>query len=221
MKKFICGLLCSVLVMSAIPTFAETTKSISAVFGRVNLVVNNEPVKQETLLYNGTTYVPLRAVSEILDKEVNYDNLTRTAYIDNQGSNRKTLLQNEKDALEKEYDDAINYVNDLITFCNDRDGFIDAGNYIQAKKVFYETITLCDEIINKYSSSSPQLETQMKNLAKTVKNAAIQGNLFMDAMIAADYESSYVLMDKHYDYLDEAVVIFGEMVSDSNVLFAN
>lgn len=74
--------------MTSTTVFAETQKSINAIFGKVKLVVNNQVVEQETLVYNGTTYVPLRATAEILDKEVTYDNKTSTAYIDELGTGR-------------------------------------------------------------------------------------------------------------------------------------
>lgn len=89
MKKFISGLVVGIMLMSVTPIMAETQQSINAIFGRVKLVVNNKSVQQETLLFNGTTYVPLRATAEILGKEVSYDNNSSTAYIDEKGTNRK------------------------------------------------------------------------------------------------------------------------------------
>lgn len=41
--------------------------------------VNGNPV--ETFVYNGTTYVPLRAVSQSLGKAVSYDGATQSVYI--------------------------------------------------------------------------------------------------------------------------------------------
>ena len=92
MKKMF-GLLsvCLLLMiyMSSSQIIAETTSSINVVLGRVKLVVNEQPIAQETLLYNGTTYVPLRTIAEILGKEVSYNPLTQTAYIDENGANRQ------------------------------------------------------------------------------------------------------------------------------------
>lgn len=81
MKKFLAGFMSGILIMSSTLVFAETTQTIQAIFGRVKLVVDGKAVDKETLLYNGTTYVPLRAAAEALGKEVNYDVATQTAYI--------------------------------------------------------------------------------------------------------------------------------------------
>jgi hypothetical protein len=81
MKKFIAGLLAGILLMTTLTVFAESTKKIEAIFGRVKLVVDGAPVADETMLYDGTTYVPLRAAAEALDKDVSFDAATSTAYI--------------------------------------------------------------------------------------------------------------------------------------------
>ncbi len=85
MKKYItvylAGIITAAVILSATPVFAETGKTIDAVFGLVKLVVNGKPVDKETLAYNGTTYVPLRAAAEIFGLEVNYDDKTKTAYL--------------------------------------------------------------------------------------------------------------------------------------------
>lgn len=79
MKKFLAGILAGALLMTSTYAFAETKKSIEAVFGQVKLIVNGKSVDKETLLYNGTTYVPLRAAAEALGMEVGWDGKTNTA----------------------------------------------------------------------------------------------------------------------------------------------
>lgn len=81
MKKLLCGLLAGIIIGTGTSVFAYNTQIIEAVFGKVNLVVNGNAVDKETLLYNGTTYVPLRAAGEALGMAVTYDAQTSTAYI--------------------------------------------------------------------------------------------------------------------------------------------
>jgi len=88
LKGYIAGFLSAVLMLTGTVVFAESIQSIEAVFGRVKLVISDEPVEQETLLYDGTTYVPLRAAAELLGKEVAWDGETQTAYIDEPGTGR-------------------------------------------------------------------------------------------------------------------------------------
>ena len=60
----------------------------------VNLEVNGEKVEADNILYKGTTYVPLRAVAEMLGKEVGWDQDTRTASInDKEESNIATVTR--------------------------------------------------------------------------------------------------------------------------------
>ncbi|OXM83000.1 copper amine oxidase N-terminal domain-containing protein [Paenibacillus rigui] len=55
--------------------------AIDVDFDAVTIMVNLEKVEANNLLYNGRTYVPLRAVSNILGLKVTYDEATDTAYI--------------------------------------------------------------------------------------------------------------------------------------------
>lgn len=79
MKKFLSGILVGVLIMTSTIAYAETKKTIEAVFGRVKLTVDGKAVDKETLLYNGTTYVPLKAAAEVAGMEVGWDASTNTA----------------------------------------------------------------------------------------------------------------------------------------------
>ncbi len=81
LKGFLAGMVTAALVVAPIFSYAEGGQNIEAFFNRVKLVVNGQPSASETLLYNGTTYVPLRAVTENLGATVNYDAATKTASI--------------------------------------------------------------------------------------------------------------------------------------------
>ena len=77
-----CALLCT-------GAFAAGRQSVTATYGGVSIYLNN--VKQtatdvngktvEPLSYNGTTYVPIRAVSQWLGKTVTWDGQTHSVYI--------------------------------------------------------------------------------------------------------------------------------------------
>lgn len=80
-KRFVLGLVIATLLMSTV-LGAGIQKTIDVVFNKVNISVNGKAVKGENILYEGTTYVPLRAISEMLDKDVGWDGDTNTASID-------------------------------------------------------------------------------------------------------------------------------------------
>ena len=80
LKYFVVGVI--ILTLLAGTAIGETiTKTIEVVYNTVNITVNGTKIEADNILYNGTTYVPLRAVAEVLDKEVGWDQNTLTASI--------------------------------------------------------------------------------------------------------------------------------------------
>ncbi len=90
MKKqilsFLSGLVIGAILLTSTFAYAETKQLIEAVFGSVKLVINGIPILDDTLLYNGTTYVPIRAMSFYFNKDVKYNDSTKTAYINDKPS---------------------------------------------------------------------------------------------------------------------------------------
>jgi hypothetical protein len=88
-KGFVAGILV-MLMLSGITVFAAArTEAISISFNGIRLVVNGEHVTPrdgagnvvEPFIWNGTTYLPVRAVANALGQEVNWDGNTQTVYI--------------------------------------------------------------------------------------------------------------------------------------------
>ncbi|MDO4301126.1 MAG: stalk domain-containing protein [Clostridia bacterium] len=77
--SFISGVLTASVVLVPVLTFASGTQTIEAIFGKIKLVVNGQNINNETLLYNGTTYLPIRAIGEAIGAEVAYDAKSYTA----------------------------------------------------------------------------------------------------------------------------------------------
>ncbi|HHY91623.1 MAG TPA: DUF4163 domain-containing protein, partial [Clostridiales bacterium] len=61
------------------------SKTIQVVMNGINLVVDGKPVSGDNILYEGTTYVPVRAVAESLGKEVKWEAKTNTVEIGDAG----------------------------------------------------------------------------------------------------------------------------------------
>lgn len=80
-KGFIIGLLFSSLLISSSVMAEGITRNINILFNSINIEVNGEKVIADNILYNGTTYVPLRAISDMLNKEVKWNGSTNTAGI--------------------------------------------------------------------------------------------------------------------------------------------
>lgn len=83
----IIGLVCCMLLCTA--AFAVSNRTITVSYGGISIYLNGE--KQvakdvndkvvEPLIYEGTTYVPIRAVSEWLGKTVTWQGSTNSVYI--------------------------------------------------------------------------------------------------------------------------------------------
>ena len=81
LKSYIAGLLTGALLIS-LPAFADNVKEMVEVyFNTVTVTVDGQKVEADNILYNGRTYVPLRAISEICGKQVDWDDKTKTADI--------------------------------------------------------------------------------------------------------------------------------------------
>lgn len=62
---------------------ANGTRNISATFRNIKIVVDGKQVSTsaEPFIYNGTTYLPIRAVGEAVGKEVTWNAETNTVYL--------------------------------------------------------------------------------------------------------------------------------------------
>lgn len=78
-----------------------TYKTIQVQYSGINLVVDGVPVtprdangmEVEPFVYNGTTYLPVRAVGEAIGKQVTWDGATQTAYIGEAPGQTSYLLE--------------------------------------------------------------------------------------------------------------------------------
>lgn len=95
LSRFIGGFLAAILLVGLIiPAMAASGKNITVYTG-VNLYIddvkfnpkdaNGNPV--EAFIYNGTTYLPVRAISEAVGKNVQWDGKTSSVYLGKHSSN--------------------------------------------------------------------------------------------------------------------------------------
>lgn len=80
----------SLVVGGTTSAFAKASKeNISVSYNNIKLVVDGKTVNtsNEPFIYNGTTYLPVRAVGEALGKNVSWDGSTNTVTIGNSASN--------------------------------------------------------------------------------------------------------------------------------------
>ncbi|WP_250278188.1 stalk domain-containing protein [[Clostridium] colinum] len=83
MKKFISGLLIGGIITTSVTAFAANMVNMQAVYSIKSLIVNGVDTGKGNTAFvsNGTTYVPLRTVSDALGHKISWDSNTKTIYI--------------------------------------------------------------------------------------------------------------------------------------------
>ncbi|GIP35217.1 stalk domain-containing protein [Paenibacillus sp. J2TS4] len=81
MKTRLVTLVLAVLLLLPNAALAADSTTIEVGFNQIQVKVNGELAMSNNLLYDGTTYVPIRNLAEMLDWGVIYYDETRTAYI--------------------------------------------------------------------------------------------------------------------------------------------
>ena len=102
MKRVIKVLIALAIVLVLLMTTAlgqVITQTIQVVYNSVNLTVNGQKITADNILYNGTTYVPLRAVADALGKDVGWDQATNTASINDKGKEVTKPVDNSVETL--------------------------------------------------------------------------------------------------------------------------
>lgn len=97
---FISGILISTLVFtSALPTVADSLNKMIEVFTGVKVYVDDIPIdagdlngNPEAFIYNGTTYIAARAVSNSLGENVLWDGTTKSVYVGKHAGSEQYLL---------------------------------------------------------------------------------------------------------------------------------
>ncbi|MCI8980558.1 MAG: copper amine oxidase N-terminal domain-containing protein [Clostridia bacterium] len=113
-KSFICGMLVMGVISSAAVIAADNWQNINVLPNTIKVVVDGKEVQADNFLYNDTTYLPIRAVSEALKMDVQYDNATSTATI----SEKK---EDDNMAVTSKYTPPAEYINN-IDYIVEKDG---------------------------------------------------------------------------------------------------
>lgn len=103
MKRFLLLVLCLSIISSMNVSALGWTQTITPYFNSLTLYVNGKELPGDTILYQGTTYIPIRAAATALGGDVQWDESTRSAYI----TTKRT-----------------DYIADVIKWCDNVDDFI-------------------------------------------------------------------------------------------------
>ena len=85
LKGFVSGAVVTSLMLGVIPMASAAVQQISipVSYNNIQIVVDGEKLKtdKEPFIYEGTTYLPVRAVAQATGKEVMWDNASQTVYL--------------------------------------------------------------------------------------------------------------------------------------------
>lgn len=104
-RSFLAGVLVTLLVVSMVPSTLAAAGMNITVYPGVTIYMddtkldpkdaNGKPVK--AFIYNGTTYLPVRAVSEALGQVVQWDGSTKSVYIGKHNSDKPAAWLSQMD----------------------------------------------------------------------------------------------------------------------------
>lgn len=94
LKDMALGAIVATLIVGVAPTaFAKVSKmNIPVSFNNIKVVIDGEELKtdKEPFTYEGTTYLPVRAVAEAVGKDVKWDSATQTVTLGEKGTQVET-----------------------------------------------------------------------------------------------------------------------------------
>lgn len=131
MKKtslsFMIGFLSAALIFSTIPVIASSIKQVTATVTEFNIMINNESIDIEDnfLAYNGKSYLPVRAITEAMGYDVDYDENTRTILLSNKTELTNQITANNDDGKTKNHVFNVDVVEGLGDMYRDSDNNLD------------------------------------------------------------------------------------------------
>lgn len=135
-KSMAAGCVIGAMVTSVVPAVGyDGVRTIQAVFKNIKICVDGVEMtprdtagkEVEPFIYNGTTYLPVRAVGEAVGKEVTYDGSTNTVYLGKSGV--KSYLGQQVTAYQGNADEGTysmggqSYVNSVRFFWSNSNAF--------------------------------------------------------------------------------------------------
>ena len=156
LRGFFSGVLIILLLVTSISAYGTEfmQQTISVVFNKVNIALDGTIIGEQgenytlangdqvpySILYKGTTYVPIRKISEILGKDVGWINDTNTATITGGNSSNGAYTKEDIERLKLYSEISHNYkgINHLIDYILDTSNSLSfASEYILANDSSY------------------------------------------------------------------------------------
>ncbi|MDY0235116.1 MAG: thermonuclease family protein [Gudongella sp.] len=92
-RGFITGLIISFLLISSVSFGDSFGETIQVLFNKVKIEVDGKEIEGNNILYDGVTYVPLREIAVLFDKQVDWDEKSNTAFVYNNKFERAIVIR--------------------------------------------------------------------------------------------------------------------------------
>ena len=207
---------------------AQANQTIDVITNAITIIVNGKTVEADNILYNGTTYVPLRAVSELLDKEVDFKKETKTVEINDMKITDKdkdihrqnpvvtmTMNSGEQVKIELYPEIAPNTVNNFIALINQ--GFYNGLNFHRVIPGFM--IQGGDPAGN--GTSGPGYGIQGEFMQNGFENNLIHTRGILSMARSQDPNSGgsqFFIVVEDSLFLDGAYAAFGEVIQGMDIV---
>lgn len=104
-RTFLAGVLAALLVVGMIPSALAAAGKTITVYPGINIYIDDQKLEPkdangkpvEVFTYNGTTYLPVRAIAEALGKNVQWDGRTQSVYLGQHGTTQPTTWLNQEE----------------------------------------------------------------------------------------------------------------------------
>ena len=101
LKGYLIGVLSTVMLFGCVAYAASNTKTIEALYNNIKIYVDGVKIDPkdangntvEPFIYNGTTYLPVRAVGEAIGKTVTWDGATQSVYLGEKPGDVQYLME--------------------------------------------------------------------------------------------------------------------------------
>ncbi len=101
LKGYLIGVLSTIMLFGCVAYAASNTKTIEAIYNNIKIYVDGVKIDPkdangntvEPFIYNGTTYLPVRAIGEAIGKTVSWDGATQSVYIGEKPGDVQYLME--------------------------------------------------------------------------------------------------------------------------------
>ncbi len=233
-NQFISGFIVAAIIFSLTPVFSD---SIDAIFNSINITMNGVTVADQgegyilddgttvpySILYKGTTYLPIREIGNITGKNITWDGNTRTAGINDPNYVDKSNIPTDEIVDFRDYKGLFYRINGEGTYIGDMYNNTSVRSIISQNNKYYLSLHALLYVLEPIEGKSDIIESD---------NPFVDGAISYTTLDSRSYEAEHELVytsptETYHKYLfykkDNPQKIYEvSMKEDSNnVLFHN